>query len=132
MEYTALMKDPRLQQLWTRGFGNECGRLFQGIRYIAGTDTCFFIKLTNITKDKKITYGKIVCDYKPHKKEKERVRLTVGGDRLDYSGDVSTSTADITTFKILINITLSTGDADMMRMDIKTIISAPRCHGLIT
>jgi hypothetical protein len=54
---------------------------------------------TYIPKDREITYGKIFCDYKPHKKEKERVRLTVGGDRLDYSGDVATSTADITTFK---------------------------------
>jgi hypothetical protein len=45
MEYSALMKDPRLQPLWTRGFGNECGRLFQGIRDIPGTDTCFFIEL---------------------------------------------------------------------------------------
>jgi hypothetical protein len=45
MEYSALMKDPRLQSLWTRGFGNECGRLFQGIRDITGTDTCFFIDL---------------------------------------------------------------------------------------
>jgi hypothetical protein len=45
----------------------------------------------------------------------------VGGDRLDYSGDVATSTADITTFKILINITLSTDDAAMMMMDIKKI-----------
>jgi hypothetical protein len=43
----------------------------------------------------------------------------VGGDRLDYSGDVATSTADITTFKILINSTLSTEDASMMMMDIK-------------
>jgi hypothetical protein len=119
MEYTALMKDPRLQPLWTRGFGNECGRLFQGIRDIPGTDTCFFIKLTNIPKERKITYGKIVCDYKPHKKEKERVRLTVRGDILDYSGDVATSTADITTFKILINITLSTEDFAIMMMDIK-------------
>jgi hypothetical protein len=119
MEYSALMKDPRLQPLWTRGFGNECGRLFQGIRDIPGTDTCFFIKLTNIPKDRKITYGKVVCDYKPHKKEKERVRLTAGGDRLYYSGDVATSTADITTFKILINSTLSTDDAAMMMMDIK-------------
>jgi hypothetical protein len=67
----------------------------------------------------KITYGKIVWDYKPHKQEKERVRLTVGGDKLDYSGDVATSTADITTFKILINSTLSTEDAAMMMMDIK-------------
>jgi hypothetical protein len=110
MEYTALMKDPRLQPLWQRRFGNEVSRL---------TDTCFFIKLTNIPKDRHITYGKIVCDYKPHKKERERVRLTIGGDRLDYSGDVATSTADITTFKILINSTLSTADAGMMMMDIK-------------
>jgi hypothetical protein len=119
MEYTALMKDPQLQPIWTRGFGNECGRLFQGIRDIAGTDTCFFIKITNIPKDRKITYGKIVCDYKPHKKEKERVRLTVGGDRLNYYGDVAMSTADITTFKILINSTLSAEDAATMMMDIK-------------
>jgi hypothetical protein len=118
MEYSALMKDPRLQPLWTRGFGNECGRLFQGIRDIPGTDTCFFIDLENIPNDRKITYGKIVCDYKPHKKEKERVRLTVGGNILEYSGDVATSTADITTFKILINSTLSTMDAAMMMMDI--------------
>jgi hypothetical protein len=88
-------------------------------RHIPGTDTCFFIELKNIPNDRKITYGKIVCDYKQHKKEKERVRLTVGGDRLDYSGDVATSTADITTFKILINSTLSTKDAAMMMMDIK-------------
>jgi hypothetical protein len=119
MEYMALMKDPNLQPLWKRGFGNKVGRLFQGIRDIPGTNTCFLIKLTNIPKDRQITYGKIVCDYKPHKKEKERVRLTVGGDRLDYSGDIATSTADITTFKILINSTLSTADAAMVMMDIK-------------
>jgi hypothetical protein len=119
MKYSALMKDFRLQPLWARGFGNECGRLFQGIRDIPGTDTFFFIELKSIPNDRNITYGKIVCDYKPHKQEKERVRLTVGGDILDYSGDVATSTADITTFKILINSTLSTKYAAMMMMDIK-------------
>jgi hypothetical protein len=118
MDFSTLMKDPRLQPLWTRGFGNECGRLFQGIRDIPGTDTCFFIELKNIPKDRKITYGKIVCNYKPHKQEKERVRLTIGGDKLDYSGDVTTSTADITTFKILIKSSLSTEDVAVMMMDI--------------
>jgi hypothetical protein len=132
MEYSALVKDPHLQPLWTRGFGNECGRLFQGIRDIPGTDTCFFTTLKNIPGDREITYGKIFCDYKPHKQEKERVRLTVGGDILDYSGDVATSTADITTFKILINSTLSTEDAAMMMMDIKNYYLAPRFHGLNT
>jgi hypothetical protein len=43
----------------------------------------------------------------------------VGGDRLDYSSNVATSMADITTFKILINSTLSTEEAAMMMMDIK-------------
>jgi hypothetical protein len=72
VEYMALMNEPDLQPLWKRGFSNEAGRLFQGIRNIPGTNTCFFVELTNIPKDRKITYGKIVCDYKPHKKEKER------------------------------------------------------------
>jgi hypothetical protein len=49
--------------------------------------------------------------------------LTVGIGRLDYSGDVATSTADITTFKILVNINLSTEDAAMMTMDIKKLLS---------
>jgi hypothetical protein len=71
MEYMALVKDPDLQPLWKRGFGNEAGRLFQGIRDIPGTDMFFFVELTNIPKYRKIMYGKIVCDNKPHKKEKE-------------------------------------------------------------
>jgi hypothetical protein len=83
MEYMALMKDPSLQPLWKGGLGNEVGRLFQGIHDIPGTNTCFFVELTNIPKDRHITYGKIFCDYKPNKKLKERARLTVGGDRLE-------------------------------------------------
>jgi hypothetical protein len=75
--------------------------------------------LKSIPSDRKITYGKKVCDCKPHKQEKERVRLTVGGDIVDYSGDVATSMADITTFKFLTNSTLSTEEAAMMMMDIK-------------
>jgi hypothetical protein len=83
----------------------------------------------NIPKDQKITYDKIVCDYKPHKQEKEHVRLTVGGDRLDNSGNVTTSTADITTFKILVNSTLSTKDAAMMMMEIKNYyLGRPLSH----
>jgi hypothetical protein len=53
MEYSALMKDPRLQPLWTRGFGNECGCLFQGIRDIPGTDTCFFTTLKTSQRTEK-------------------------------------------------------------------------------
>jgi hypothetical protein len=78
MEYLELMKDPGLQPLWTRGFGNEYGRLFQGIQDIPGTDICLFINLTSIPKDRKITYGKIVCDYKPQKKIKGTCSANLG------------------------------------------------------
>jgi hypothetical protein len=77
------------------------------------------VELKYIPKDRRITYGKIVCDYKPYKKRKERVRLAAGGDKMDYFGDVATSTADITIFKNLINSTISTKDAAMMIMEIK-------------
>jgi hypothetical protein len=113
------MKDPIFGPLFEIRLSNELGHIFQGIRNVAGTNTAFFIDLHNIPTDRKITYGKLVCDFNPNKTEKHRVRLTVGGDRLDYSGDTTTSTADITTFKILINSTLSTNEAKMMMMDIK-------------
>jgi hypothetical protein len=113
------MQHTTLGPKYRKDFGNELGRLCQGIKDIQGTNTCFFVELSNIPKDRKITYGKLVCDYKPNKTKKERVILTVGGDMLDYTGEVATSTADITTFKILINSTLSTEDAEMMMMDIK-------------
>jgi hypothetical protein len=43
----------------------------------------------------------------------------VGGEKLDYFGNMATSTSAITTFKILIKSTLSTKDAVMMMMEIK-------------
>jgi hypothetical protein len=119
MQYKDLLKDPIFGQLFEIGLSNELGRIFQGIRDVAGTNTTFFIDMHNIPKDRKITNGKLVCDFKPNKTENRRVRFTVGGDRLDYSGDTATSTADITTFKNLINSTMSTNDAKMMMMDIK-------------
>jgi hypothetical protein len=38
---------------------------------------------------------------------------------LDYSSNVATSTADITTFKILIDSAITIADAEMMMIDIK-------------
>jgi hypothetical protein len=90
MQYKDLMKDPDLVPLFEIFLSNKLGRICQGIRDIAGTNTAFFVDLASIPKDRKITYGKLVCDFKPNKTEKHWVRLTVGGDRLEYSGDTAT------------------------------------------
>jgi hypothetical protein len=58
-------------------------------------------------------------DIKDHKEEKERTRLTVGGDQIEYPGDKSTRTAGLTTAKILINSAISTQDAKFIFIDIK-------------
>jgi hypothetical protein len=118
MQYKDPMKDPELGPLFEIGLSNELGRICQGIRDIAGTNTAFCVDLASIPKDRKIAYGKLVCNFKPNKIEKHRVRLMVGGDILGINGETATSTADITTFKILINSTLSTKDAKIMMMNI--------------
>ena len=46
------------------------------------------------------------------------MRLTVGGDNVDYAFPVSTPTADITSFKCLLNSVLSTPKAKFMSADI--------------
>jgi hypothetical protein len=65
-----------------------------------------------------VTYGSFVVDIKDHKEEKERTRLTVGGDQIEYPGDKSTRTAGLTTAKNLVNSVISTLGAKFLVIDI--------------
>jgi hypothetical protein len=65
-----------------------------------------------------VTYGSFVVDIKDHKEEKERTRLTVGGNQIEYPGEKSTRTAGLTTAKILINSVISTLGAKFVVIDI--------------
>jgi hypothetical protein len=66
-----------------------------------------------------VTYGSFVVDIKDHKEEKERTRVTVGGDQIEYPGDKSTRTAVLTTAKVLTNSVISTWGAKFLVIDIK-------------
>ena len=59
-----------------------------------------------------------MVDIRPEKKDPNRVRITAGGDRLDYHGETSTETASLETAKILLNSVLSTKNAKFMAIDI--------------
>jgi hypothetical protein len=76
-------------------------------------------KIKAIPKDQTVTYAWIVVDYRPQKKDPNRVHLTVGGNLIDYPGELSTRTADLITSKILWNSTLSTPGARYMCADVK-------------
>ena len=122
-EYQKLLKSSD-GHLWEQSSIEEWARLAQGcppanIPESAGTNTLFFIKMKQIPAGKKATYIRIVVADRPQKENTRRVRVTVGGDQIDYPGDVSTKTAGLTTAKILFNSVLSTEDAMFMTMDIK-------------
>ena len=78
-----------------------------------------FIPKSKVPKDKKLPYGKIVCKMKPEKEEKERTRLTVGGNLLDFTGNLSAPTASVTTAKCVFNSVVSTPGARCLLADIK-------------
>jgi hypothetical protein len=65
--------------------------------HIKGTDTIFFTEHAQVTKHKRVTYGRFVCNVRPQKSKKKRTRLAVGGNLINYDSDVSTQTVDLTT-----------------------------------
>ena len=52
-------------------------------------------------KGKKPTYERVVVDFCPQKEDLNRVRITAGGNLIKYAGELITSTADLTTAKML-------------------------------
>jgi hypothetical protein len=119
-EYRHLMKGPT-KDTWIHSFANELGRLAQGVgtRMSTGTETIYFIQKSEVPAGRQVTYGRIVASIRPQKAETHRTRLTVGGDRLDYPGNVSTPTAGLTTSKCIINSTISTPNARFLVCDLK-------------
>ena len=79
-----------------------------------------FRKYQDIPADRRkdVTYGRVVVDYRPQKEDPNRTRLTVGGDRIKYPGNISTPTAALTTAKLVINSTISTPQARYMYCDL--------------
>jgi hypothetical protein len=52
LEYQHLMIMGKHKHVWAHGFANKLGQLFQGIRTIHSTDTCFFIPKLHVPAQK--------------------------------------------------------------------------------
>ena len=122
LNYKQLMRSPKYKKKWATSSANEFGRLANGIggRIKKPTNTIKFIKRKDIPRDRRkdVTYGSFVCNVRPEKEEQERTRFVVGGDRINYPGEVATPTADMLVAKILFNSVVSTNGAKFMTMDI--------------
>ena len=99
---TKLLRGPDAT-MWSRSHANKWGRLLEfGIgqncpasERIAGTGTIFFVKKTDVPANRHVSYANYVCNIRPQKTETHRVRMTAGGDRLDYPGDASSPAVSI-------------------------------------
>ena len=78
LEYRYLIKRPKYKDDWGYSFGNEIGRLAQGMPgRVEGTNTIFFINRDDVPPDrwKDVTYAQIACNVRPQKEETIRTRL---------------------------------------------------------
>ena len=93
-------KNPEYCDVWSKASGKEIGRLAEGL-----PTQCSSNLMTIIPQDRRkdVTYVRICVNYRPEKEDPNRVRITVGGDRINYPGDVGTPTADMLLVKLLFN-----------------------------
>jgi hypothetical protein len=76
-------------------------------RHIIGNQTIFFIFRSQVPAGRKVTHATFVCTMRPGEAEPHRIRMTVGGDRLDVCQDVRSPVVGITDTKLHINSAIS-------------------------
>ena len=85
-----------------------------------GTNTVFFIDKSEVPHEyARETNGKFVYNVRPKKEEKNRTRLTVGRNRINYPNKVSIPTAGMLLVNILFISVISTKGAKFMTGDHK-------------
>jgi hypothetical protein len=61
----------------------------------------------------------VVCEVQPKKDDPDRTRITIGGNRICYQGDVGTNTASLEFVKLLLNSVLSRKEAWFSTINLK-------------
>ena len=89
------------------------------VHNVQGTNTMEVCNKSDIPNNQPITYGSVVCDFKPLKVEKYRCRLVVGGDKLPYTDDAAAPAANLLETKLMLNSTISQAGSKFFGIDIK-------------
>ncbi len=85
-------------------------------------DRCYFVidskDVPSIPKNQPPTCAKVVIAYCPQKEDPYQIRITATGNLINYPGELTMRTADMTTAKVNWNSVLSTLKAHYMCLDI--------------
>ena len=104
MDYRHLIQDPVKKAVWNPAMSTEVDRL-------VSTQTTRFMRKRDIPKGEKALYTRLVVDIRPNKAVHERLRMCIGGDKMESIMDTTTRTADLTTCKLHMNGVVSTPGA---------------------
>jgi hypothetical protein len=132
LNYRQLMNSPKYKKAWSLSAANKFRQLAHGIgwRIKNPTNTIEFISQHKVPADRRkdITYGQFVCLVRPKKAEPNQMQFTVGGNRINYPGEVATPTAEMLVAKMLFNSVISTKDAWFMTINISTFYLMTPLH----
>jgi hypothetical protein len=94
------------------------------------TNTIEFISQHKVPADhrKDITCRQFVCSVRSQKAEPNQMQFTIGGNRINYPGEVATPTAEMLVAKMLFNSVISTKGARFMTMDISNFYLMTSLH----
>jgi hypothetical protein len=107
----------------TASFGKDFGSMTQGDEKTGttGTNAMFIMNpedVPHIPKNQPPMYAKVVIAHQPQKEDLNCVQITAGGNLMNYPGELTTRTANITTAKLHWNSILSTPKAKYICLDI--------------
>ena len=112
LEYRHLIQDPATKSVWNPAMATEVDRLFS-------TRTTRFLKNKNIPQGENAVYTRLVVDLRPNKTVHERLRMCMGGDKMESVMETTTRTAYLTTCKLHMNVVVSTQGARFAGGDVK-------------
>jgi hypothetical protein len=97
--YKKLMHDPATRDIWQPAFGKDFGGMAQDDNKTGqqGTNSIFVMNYKDILhtpNDRTITYARVVVDFCPQKLDPHQIRITAGGNLINYPGELTTNTAD--------------------------------------
>jgi hypothetical protein len=119
-----LMHYPATSKTWQTAFGKDFGGMVQGNHKTGQKGTNSIIVMTHkeiarIPNQQTVTNARVVVNFCPQKADPHHIQITAGGNLVNYPGELSTCTADLTTLKLMWNSVLSTDGARYMCLDIK-------------
>jgi hypothetical protein len=111
-------------EIWQALFGKDFGGMAQGNNKTGqhGTNSIFVMthaEILLIPADYTITYARVVVNFCLQKLDPHQIWITAGGNLINYPGELTTKTADLTTSKLMWSSVLSTKGTKLMCLDIK-------------